>query len=301
MEQSLLNISSKIKSCSRKRGGLVKAALFLFLLVTIFGIDSSFARSYYEEGMKRAQSYAGKNGFTRKNIKTENFTLVAFMRLRRPGEGKVRIYIEGDGSAWINRRTLSTNPTPRKPMVIELAGLDLSANVVYLARPCQYVRKDEDGNFKSEYWAQKRFSVEVIGSMNEAISRIKEFAKAENVELVGFSGGAAIAAILAAEREDVTALITIAGNLDPAGVNKANGVDPFTEYVDPMEYAPMLKDMPQRHFAAQRDRIIPLEVTKKFVFETGDIALTRLTVVPGTEHSKGWTKKWPELLNYPLE
>jgi dienelactone hydrolase len=284
-----------------RKGGLYRAAFPVLAVIIVVSAGQVEARSFYAEGMKRALKCARENGFTRNIIQTEDFKLTAFSRISDPSTGTVRIYIEGDGSSWINRRTLSSNPTPKKTMVLELAGLDTAKNVVYLARPCQYVRKEEEKNFSSEYWSQKRFSAEVLTSMNEAVSRIKELAKAEHVELVGFSGGAAIAVILAARREDVTALITIAGNLDPVAVNKSAGVDPFLEYEDPLVCAPRLKDLPQRHFAAQKDRIIPLEVTEKFVAETGDRQLTRLTVVTGTEHSKGWARRWPGLLDLPLE
>ncbi|MFA6637099.1 MAG: alpha/beta hydrolase [Candidatus Omnitrophota bacterium] len=268
--------------------------------MTFLAIDSSFARSYYEEGLKSALKCALENGFNKGVIQTGYFTLTTFSRIHDPGNGKVRIYIEGDGSAWIGKRTLSTNPTPKRPMVLQLAALDDFPNVVYLGRPCQYTDAKTEKNFDKKYWSTERFSREVMNSTNEAIDRIKADAGADSIEIVGFSGGAAIAVILTSWREDVSGLITIAGNVDHVSVNSVNKVDQLTGSLNPIDFAHEMKNVPQRHFAAEKDRVIPLKITENFVTRTGDEDLVRLTVVRGTSHSNGWVKRWKDLLEYPL-
>ncbi len=53
------------------------------------------------------------------------------------------VYIEGDGRAYVNRRTPSNDPTPGNPMALRLALADPSLRVLYLGRPCQYTRGGE--------------------------------------------------------------------------------------------------------------------------------------------------------------
>lgn len=54
----------------------------------------------------------------------------------------------------------------------------------------------------------------MINSLGAAITLAKAACGAEQVILVGFSGGGGAAALLAAMRQDVTFLGTVAGNLD---------------------------------------------------------------------------------------
>ena len=75
-----------------------------------------------------------------------------------------------------------------------LAFGDDSPNVVYLARPCQYV---EGTICSSYYWTVARFSSEVVEAEYEAIKKIV----GDNpVILIGFSGGAQIAGLVAVSR-----------------------------------------------------------------------------------------------------
>lgn len=54
-----------------------------------------------------------------------------------------KIYIEGDGYAFDVRGRATSDPTPRGTLMRELAFGDDSPNVMYLARPCQYVKSGD--------------------------------------------------------------------------------------------------------------------------------------------------------------
>ena len=77
-------------------------------------------------------------GLTSENLQTKTFVLRALSKTTAP-VNILRVYIEGDGFAWVNRTTPSDDPTPRNPLGLKLAAADPSPNVLYLARPCQYV------------------------------------------------------------------------------------------------------------------------------------------------------------------
>lgn len=94
-------------------------------------------------------------------------------------------------------------------MGLKLAALDASPNVVYLARPCQYVWSPLCSDI---YWTDRRFAVEVVEAMSAAIDRL--ILPGQKLHLVGYSGSGAVAVLVAARRPDVVSLRTIAGNLD---------------------------------------------------------------------------------------
>ena len=85
-----------------------------------------------------AASLARTASMTPLSLPTGTFTLASFVRAEAPGQ-PLTVYLEGDGLAWASRTRPSTNPTPTDPVALKLAALDRSANVAYLARPCQYV------------------------------------------------------------------------------------------------------------------------------------------------------------------
>jgi len=235
--------------------------------------------------------------FEKAFLTTKYFTLTAFYRFTKPGE-PINIYIEGDGNAWLSRARLSNNPTPRNFLVLKLASIDKNANVTYLVRPGQYTEKPL--RVDPCYWSDKRFSEEVITSMNEAISELARLAQADKINLIGYSGGGAVAVLVAARRADVASLRTIAGNLDIEAVNKYHNVSQFSYSINPIDFAQKIKNLPQRHFIGSKDTIVPSFIAESFVKHAGDKDSSRITVVEGATHTKGWIACWKELLAYPL-
>ncbi|MDD4956799.1 MAG: alpha/beta hydrolase [Candidatus Omnitrophica bacterium] len=263
-------------------------AVFLFSWNNVCGAAMNATRAVKE--------LAGKNGFVEHRIDTPYFTLLSYARVHEKG-APIVIYIEGDGRAWKNRRTVSTDPTPRTPMVFKMMIADGSPNLAYLARPCQYVGGK---NYDSGYWTGKRFSEEVIASMSEAVDELKSLSGAKEVKLIGYSGGGAVAVLIAARREDVIGIVTVAGNLDHVAVNKLHRVGQIGGSLNPIDVAGKVADIPQRHFSGDKDNVVPQEVAETFVIRTGDRQLERLDVVEGCGHEKGWTGKWKDLVKRTL-
>lgn len=119
----------------------------------------------------------------------------------------LRVYIEGDGHAWATRTQPSTDPTPHTSLMAQFAAED-PAPAAYLARPCQFVVTDA---CKPALWTSERFGRASVDAMNSALNNLKSRYRTESFDLVGYSGGAAIALILAGERDDVGQVQTIAG------------------------------------------------------------------------------------------
>jgi len=64
-------------------------------------------------GREKADMLAKQSGLNSKNFSTETFTLRAWQRISDPNQ-PVRVYIEGDGFAWVSRSRPSDDPTPRQ-------------------------------------------------------------------------------------------------------------------------------------------------------------------------------------------
>lgn len=249
-------------------------------------------------GYRASDTVALRHCFKKEFIKTDLCTITVFHNLTRP-EAPLTVYIEGDGMSWRSRQELSEDPTPHNPLVLSLAVMDGSENVAYVARPGQLTRSAKP-DCDPAYWSQKRFSAEVISAMNSAVDGLKNESRSKKVNLIGYSGGAAIAVIMAAQRNDVASLRTISGNLDPRAVNRHHRVSPIEGSLDPADYSVKISHIPQRHFAAENDRIIPFDTIRSFAGKEGDKKGESITVVKGTTHFSGWQKAWPLLLKMPL-
>lgn len=236
-----------------------------------------------------------QRGFIRKNLKGPLFSLCSYVRFG-DGASPVHVYIEGDGKAFLSRTRISPNPTPTSSLVRDLACLDPAMNVIYLARPCQYTAKKDNPGWDRNYWTTKRFAPEVVSEMNNALSFLKEDYGFSELHLFGYSGGAAIAVLIAAERKDVIKLITIAGNLDHDAVNRFNKVPLLSGSLNPVDHASMISHIPQFHFIGENDEIIPHAAIDHFSVASDPTAEIQVISVPGCTHHKGWQSQWPTLL-----
>jgi hypothetical protein len=245
-----------------------------------------------------ADRIAAAADFQKSTISTSSFTLTAYVRVKNPG-GPMHVYIEGDGAAWLSRTRLSDDPTPQIPLVLELAALDPASNVAYLARPGQYAA-DGIPDCDAAYWSDKRFSSEVVEAINKAVDALSDRAGSREIHLIGYSGGAAVAVLTAARRSDVASLRTVAGNLDPEAVNRYHQVSPLKDFLNPMDTALKLRDLPQRHFVGSEDTVVPPGIARSFLKRTGRRDVSGITVVEGATHTRGWQERWKALLVIPL-
>lgn len=242
-----------------------------------------------------ADSIARPVGLTRMLIKTDPFVLTTFARIRDPGQ-PVTIYIEGDGLAWLSRTEVSLDPTPREAMGLTLAALDPSPNVVYLARPCQFTPRAKNPTCGIPYWTGKRFAPEVIAAMGRAVDQVAAQVPGQKINLVGYSGGGAVAVLMAAERKDVASIRTVAGNLDHVEVNRIAKVSPLSGSLNAIDMAGQVARIPQIHYSGTADTVVPPTIAERFRQAAPSPCVTVKTI-PGVSHEAGWKEHWSSIVN----
>lgn len=224
----------------------------------------------------------------------------------RPGAvSPLVVYIEGDGRSWPQRNQAPADPTPDRPLVLRLAGRDARRPLLYLARPCQYVSAAERAeSCAPAYWTGGRFAPVVIDSLNAAIDQVKAKTGAQTVELIGYSGGGAVALLLAAKRQrreagsDVQRVITVAGVLDHARWTEWHRVTPLEDSLNPTDPKQLesLRSLPQWHFSGGEDRIVPPTVIDSYRQALGPSTDTHFRSLPSMGHGSDWPALWPRLL-----
>jgi len=227
------------------------------------------------------------------------FNLTAWERVQKPG-APVDLYIEGDGLAWLDKYTKSLNPTPPDPLALHLAASDRSDNVIYLARPCQYTGWNKEEACPDLYWTTGSAAPEVIVAYQQALDGLKARYHVTGFNLIGYSGGAAIAVLAAAGRQDVLSIRTVAGNTDYAAFSAVHAVSPMKDSIDPVSVAAGVSHVPQLHFIGGKDKVVPESVFNGWNQASGESSCIHSKIIVGNDHVKGWAEAWPELLAVPV-
>jgi hypothetical protein len=270
--------------------GLLFAAGFALILAAC----TSGGLALRDETAKRTAAPAW---MIKRVIATDNFALTAYERMHER-RAPANLYIEGDGFVPSDLSDTTTlNPTPESPTALHLASKDSAENLVYLARPCQYIGTiDEDSSCTADYWAGKRFAPEVLAAYNQALNEIKSRYNITEFNVIGYDGGAAIAAILAAERDDVVSLRTVAGNLDHMAYSDYHKLPYMDESLNPTDYAQILANIPQHHYIGGQDTIITPTILHSYLQAVGYSSCVNYKFIQNAEHQRGWVNKWPEFL-----
>jgi hypothetical protein len=243
-----------------------------------------------------ANTIAQSAKLVRKDIAASPFILASWQRVTDPS-APMNVYIEGDGSAWLNRTTPSLNPTPKNATALKLASIDPGPNVVYLARPCQFTDLGASGNdCRDYYWRGGRFSPEVINSFDQALEQISTLNNKSGFHLIGYSGGANIAGLIAERRVDILSIRTVAGNIDNDAFVGLHKVSTMPSSLNMADKGEKLLGLPQMHFIGGEDNIIPPSIFDNYRRKAGPSPCIFSQTISGISHENGWEERWPELL-----
>ncbi len=282
--------------------------LSLLILLMISGCQTPGTSSEFSHPeIKHAQN----SGFKTSIIKTKEFELTSLIKNNNNHADiqKLVIYIEGDGRSWIKKQILSKNPTPPYALALRLAIQDPRNNqpdtaVAYLARPCQFTQhKLTSENCSTKYWSSDRFSELVIDNINQAIDILKAnlgLGLNDKLELIGYSGGAAIVVLVAARRNDVEIIRTVAGDLNHEMMTAYHRTTPLPNCLNPINFTDKLNNIKQIHYIGSTDKIVPKIVTENFLKRCEknlNSTFSQVTMVQiNATHQKGWEEQWTSLV-----
>lgn len=285
-----------------ERTHLFFSLALLFLSVIATGCTNISPPS---ERRAHADQLAAESNWEKQTLSTQAFSLIAYTpknTQEKTGEitnktKTLSIYIEGDGLAWISRSLISPDPTPKKPLALQLALKHKIGASAYLGRPCQYLEELNSQNCPKSYWTNARFSAEVIKASNQAIDQLKKQFGASKLQLIGFSGGGAVATLVAAQRQDISRLVTVAGNLDHVTWTKAHRISPLSKSLNPADAWRSLENTPQLHLVGGADPIIGENIAVAYQSRFPENKKPAIKVIPNFDHACCWLETWPKLMD----
>lgn len=246
------------------------------------------------ERLAAAKGIAFASGMESRVIHQGKFSILSFYKFVEDDASRhAFIYIEGDGLAYLSRDVISIDPTPYPPLALQLAAHHRDENVIYIARPCQFISSNE---CTSKWWTSHRFSDEVIDAMNEAISQIVSEFDIKEISLVGYSGGAAIATIIAAKRKSgVRQLITVAGNLDHSKWTSVRNLTSLHGSLNPVDFSDALQNLNQTHLVGLEDSNISPDILQSYLNRMKTQSRVKV-YYEHHSHNCCWEKNWDNLL-----
>lgn len=225
-------------------------------------------------------------------IQSQGFTLeTAINRSAWTPDRVLHVYLEGDGLPWVHRNVKARDPTPMDALMLRLMAIDTKPSL-YLGRPC-YFGHAEDAGCNESLWTEARYSQSVVDAMAQGLNDIVNKLKVKRLILIGHSGGAALALLIANRIQKVTKVITLAGNLDPESWAQWHGFSALVGSLNPSK-EPKTHDYDEVHLLAQDDENIPLQSAK-------EIALSRensqVIVLVSMTHTCCWEEVLPIILS----
>lgn len=208
---------------------------------------------------------------------------------------ELHVYLDGDGTPWTSSKKIADDPTPRNPLILEMMTKDPAAAVL-LGRPCYY-GLNAAPLCNESLWTSHRYAAEVVVSMNAAIQLWMSSKKVNNLVLIGYSGGGALAALLASGLKKTSAVITVAANLDIEAWSRYHGYSAPAASLNPAKDAQIPASVRQIHLTGLKDDNVPAEIIESFSrMQKNAIYLP----LPEYDHVCCWVDIWPDILRTKL-
>lgn len=239
----------------------------------------------------RMDAVAAQHGYERAVVRGTGFRHVTYASGLPAAGGPLNVYIEGDGRPYLDRWTVSADPTPTRPLMLGLMAHDADA-ALWVGRPC-YAGLAADPPCTPFDWTLDRFSERVVESMASVIEQARRASGASRLHLFGHSGGATLAVLLARRLPEARCVVTLAGNLDPDAWADHHSYTRLRGSLNPAAQGPLPSVVEQAHFAGARDRVLPPALVEPAARRLG---AGPVVVLAGVSHVRGWEKQWPAIL-----
>ena len=207
----------------------------------------------------------------------------------RHPSGVLQVYLEGDGAPWWAQRLPPVDPTPRTSVSLPLALGDTHDRVAYVGRPCQFLTTQARESCPAAWWTSGRWSEPVITMTQQVLDGLLEASGARELVLTGHSGGGTLALLVAARRQDVRCVLTLASPLDLDAWAQAQGVAPLSDSRNPAQELRSGTRLQTLHFLGAEDRVVPPTSVGRY---GARLQPGQLVVVPHQGHVLGWVNWW---------
>jgi len=277
---AIRSLSSGVSRLPKPSGGVLRAAAGFGALCYIALASGCASVS------ERFDQAAARLGFVRSEVLGRGFRHAVYRAgADIAGGGPLHVYLAGDGTPYIKRTLPASDPTPRRPVVLDLMAIDETPRLL-LGRPCYHGLAGSPG-CAPRFWTHGRYGEPIVASMAAALERLSPDERP--IVLIGFSGGGALAVLLARRLPDVIAVVTLAGNLDPDAWAARHRYTPLSDSEKPVRGGPLPASVRQWHYVGIKDSNIPPGLTQRAADRLGG----RLIVLPATTHGRGWSRHWP--------
>ncbi len=208
---------------------------------------------------------------------------------------ELHIYLDGDGTPWTTDDRKTEDPTSRSALILELMAKDPSAALL-IGRPCYY-GLNSSAFCRDSLWTSQRYSATVVDSMLAAIRQWLSTKKIQKLVLIGYSGGGTLAALLASQLENVSAMMTVAANLDVEAWCQYHGYKGLSASLNPAKDARIPVSVRQIHLAGLQDDNVPAGIIEAF---SRSQANSHYVALPEYDHVCCWLDSWPTILKTQL-
>ncbi|MBS1159137.1 MAG: alpha/beta hydrolase [Proteobacteria bacterium] len=209
-----------------------------------------------------------------------------------PHAKQVNIYIEGDGRPWIaGGSVVADDPTPRRPLALSWLTED-SPGALYLGRPCYFVGSDAPP-CHSGLWTDGRYSEQVVATMAAGLAKWQSaHPDIQRLTLIGYSGGGALALLLAERMRAVHRVIAIAAPLDHQRWTRGHGFSPLFNSLNVADIRSWRNDVQRVLVYGEEDRNVTYREFKDVLPPNA-----KLIVIPGMPHEQCCGKRgWGDFL-----
>jgi len=203
------------------------------------------------------------------------------------------VFLEGDGQPLVDGgRRIARDPSPKIAMAFDLFTAT-SAPRAYLGRPC-YFSHANDAGCDPSLWTSARYGKAAVASMAAALETLIRDNSTRRVILVGYSGGGTIAYLVAPRIPEVSAVITICGNLDIDAWTRTHGYPSLSQSDNPATAPPLDRRITQIAIAGGRDVNVPQSSLRAFLDRQQP---QELWIYGDHDHACCWRRDWPAILN----
>lgn len=268
-------IISNLQKLIKKRGGLALP----FFVWSCSSIPS------VQQRIQLFNNLTGTSSFKPVTLKAGPYSLWGAEKLVK-GANTLHVYVEGDGVTWIDGRHIADDPTPLNPIGLKLAMADKAAgaSILYLARPCQYVMSPCCSKVD---WTSGRFSKVIRQAYLTALKDYQQTHNIHRIVLHGYSGGGAMALLVAPHIKGLEKVITFAALFDTEAWVKQFNYLPLEHSLNPANEEG-LQHIAQHHYVSENDEVIPISNVYGYLWRMASSNLIRVEVLSQPTHETGW-------------